>query len=66
MFYLHPWEIDPEQPRVKASLLSRFRHYNNLRGLRGAVALACSADFRFTTMREVLEPGYLGRRRKSH
>lgn len=31
IFYLHPWEIDPEQPRVEgASLLSRFRHYNNL------------------------------------
>ncbi|OGR06323.1 MAG: polysaccharide deacetylase [Deltaproteobacteria bacterium RIFOXYD12_FULL_50_9] len=31
MFYLHPWEIDPGQPRMqKASRLSRFRHYNNL------------------------------------
>jgi polysaccharide deacetylase family protein (PEP-CTERM system associated) len=31
MFYLHPWEIDPEQPRIAAPLLSRFRHYQNLR-----------------------------------
>ena len=30
VFYLHPWEIDPEQPRVSASWLSRFRHYTNL------------------------------------
>jgi polysaccharide deacetylase family protein (PEP-CTERM system associated) len=30
IFYLHPWEIDPEQPRVSASRLSRFRHYTNL------------------------------------
>lgn len=31
VFYLHPWEIDPEQPRFKnASLRSRFRHYNHL------------------------------------
>jgi polysaccharide deacetylase family protein (PEP-CTERM system associated) len=30
IFYLHPWEIDPEQPRVSASWLSRFRHYTNL------------------------------------
>jgi polysaccharide deacetylase family protein (PEP-CTERM system associated) len=31
VFYLHPWEIDPEQPRMhQARLLSRFRHYNNL------------------------------------
>ena len=30
VFYLHPWEIDPGQPRVTASLPSRFRHYRNL------------------------------------
>jgi len=31
VFYLHPWEIDPEQPRMAgASWKSRFRHYNNL------------------------------------
>ena len=31
IFYLHPWEIDPDQPRVDdLSLKSRFRHYNNL------------------------------------
>ncbi|HWQ37240.1 MAG TPA: XrtA system polysaccharide deacetylase [Burkholderiales bacterium] len=30
IFYLHPWEIDPGQPRVPASWLSRFRHYTNL------------------------------------
>jgi len=30
IFYLHPWEIDPDQPRVKAGWLSRFRHYQNL------------------------------------
>ncbi len=30
MFYLHPWEIDPDQPRLAASSVSRWRHYNNL------------------------------------
>jgi len=31
IFYLHPWEIDSEQPRFRrARLLSKFRHYNNL------------------------------------
>jgi polysaccharide deacetylase family protein (PEP-CTERM system associated) len=31
IFYLHPWEIDPDQPRQRAvPLLSRFRHYINL------------------------------------
>ena len=31
LFYFHPWEVDPGQPRVKgAPLKSRFRHYLNL------------------------------------
>jgi polysaccharide deacetylase family protein (PEP-CTERM system associated) len=31
MFYFHPWELDPEQPRVTAaSKKSRYRHYVNL------------------------------------
>ncbi len=30
IFYLHPWEVDPDQPRLKAGLMSRFRHYRNL------------------------------------
>jgi polysaccharide deacetylase family protein (PEP-CTERM system associated) len=29
-FYLHPWELDPAQPRVPVGTLSRFRHYTNL------------------------------------
>lgn len=31
MFYFHPWEVDPGQPRVEAApLRSRLRHYTNL------------------------------------
>jgi polysaccharide deacetylase family protein (PEP-CTERM system associated) len=30
IFYLHPWEIDTGQPRLKVKAFSRFRHYNNL------------------------------------
>lgn len=30
IFYLHPWEIDPEQPRLPAGPLARYRHYSNL------------------------------------
>lgn len=29
-FYLHPWEIDPQQPRLKLPLSYRIRHYVNL------------------------------------
>jgi polysaccharide deacetylase family protein (PEP-CTERM system associated) len=30
IFYLHPWEVDPQQPRIDAPWISRFRHYTNL------------------------------------
>lgn len=30
IFYLHPWEIDPDQPRLPAGRLGRLRHYRNL------------------------------------
>jgi hypothetical protein len=31
IFYIHPWEVDPGQPRVeKASTGSRFKHYRNI------------------------------------
>lgn len=36
VFYFHPWEIDPGQPRVKGlPLKSRLRHYSNLGGMEG-------------------------------
>lgn len=53
IFYLHPWEIDPDQPRFKASRLSRFRHYTNLDICEARLARLME-DFRFTTVREVL------------
>lgn len=30
MFYVHPWEVDPGQPRLPAGWLTRFRHYRGL------------------------------------
>ena len=30
VFYTHPWEVDPGQPRVSVGWRSRFRHYTNL------------------------------------
>ena len=36
VFYFHPWEVDPEQPRVAgAPLRSRLRHYTNLSRMHG-------------------------------
>ena len=50
--YLHPWEFDPEQPRVaKAPPLSRFRHYVNL-GKTESRLRALLQEFQFGTMRE--------------
>jgi polysaccharide deacetylase family protein (PEP-CTERM system associated) len=38
IFYFHPWEIDPDQPRISnASWKSRLRHYTNLSGMTAAV-----------------------------
>lgn len=30
VFYIHPWEIDPDQPRLPVSMLTRIRHYRGL------------------------------------
>jgi hypothetical protein len=59
-FYLHPWEVDPEQPRVKVGALSRFRHYTNLDRCAARLARLLD-DFAFAPMREVLTAqGLLG------
>jgi polysaccharide deacetylase family protein (PEP-CTERM system associated) len=54
VFYLHPWEIDPEQPRVSAGRLSRFRHYRNLHKTEGRLRQLLT-DFRFDTVASVVE-----------
>jgi polysaccharide deacetylase family protein (PEP-CTERM system associated) len=53
VLYFHPWEIDPDQPRVEAGLKSRFRHYHNLRKTYGKIADLLSA-FSFAPMGKVL------------
>lgn len=40
IFYFHPWEIDPEQPRVdNAPLKSKLRHYTKLHAMRSKLML---------------------------
>jgi len=53
-FYLHPWEVDPGQPRLKVKWFSRFRHYNNLHKCEARLRRLLG-DFQFSTMRDVLE-----------
>lgn len=53
MFYFHPWEIDPDQPRVAGlSLRCRFRHYVNLRQTEPRLRRLL-ADFRWGRADEV-------------
>lgn len=54
IFYLHPWEIDPDQPDIEAGWFSRFRHYNNLEHCESRLRRLL-ADFRFGTAWEVLK-----------
>ena len=37
MVYVHPWEIDPEQPRIRTRLKSRLRHYTNLGSMQARI-----------------------------
>ena len=53
IFYMHPWEIDPEQPRVEGiSLKSRFRHYLNLSRTEKRLSNMLS-DFEWFSMAEL-------------
>jgi len=54
IFYLHPWEIDPEQPRVSGlSIRSKFRHYVNLNKTESRFRKLLE-DFQFSTIRQIL------------
>ncbi len=54
VFYLHPWEVDPDQPKVDVSWFSKFRHYNNLDKCEGRLSKLLS-EFNFTTMKDKLD-----------
>ncbi|MDX5388116.1 MAG: DUF3473 domain-containing protein, partial [Marinobacter sp.] len=54
VFYLHPWEVDPGQPRLDVKWFSRFRHYNNLDVCEQRLEKLLR-HFRFTTMSRVLK-----------
>src|SRR5262245_21746257 len=54
--YLHPWEFDPLQPRIRAPLTKAFRHYVNLRKTAERFRqLLC--DFSFDTLNASLAHG---------
>ncbi len=60
--YAHPWELDPEQPRIQARLKSRLRHYTNLSKMAGRLRLLLShgefgryCDFDMADLKETFE-----------
>lgn len=54
IFYLHPWEVDPDQPRIQVGSLSRIRHYYNLGQTEKRLRRLLS-EFRFGTVTDVLD-----------
>lgn len=54
IFYLHPWEIDTGQPRLKVKAFSRFRHYNNLDKCMNRLERLLN-DFEFGSVSDVMD-----------
>ncbi len=53
VFYLHPWELDNEQPRINMGAVKNFRHYNNIEKTESKLNKLLS-DFEFTTIKQAL------------
>ncbi len=51
--YFHPWEIDPQQPRIQGTLRSRFRHYTNLAAME-AKLVSLLSDYSFQPFCDLL------------
>lgn len=54
VIYLHPWELDPQQPRIDSGWINRFRHYVNIPKTEGKLKRLLS-DFKFT---RIVIPGH--------
>lgn len=55
IFYMHPWEIDPGQPRIRrANLKTRFRHYLNL-GVMESRLRRLASDFKWDRIDNVFQ-----------
>jgi polysaccharide deacetylase family protein (PEP-CTERM system associated) len=50
--YLHPWELDADQPRLAKNMISRLRTYSGLRGMCAKMERLIN-EFRFSTLTEV-------------
>lgn len=57
MFYIHPWELDPSQPRVAVPALTRIRHYRGLEKTLPRLERLL-AEFRFTSVADRFGAGF--------
>jgi polysaccharide deacetylase family protein (PEP-CTERM system associated) len=57
VFYLHPWELDPDHPRIRFQTKPMITHYVNLRSTVPKLQRMLR-DFRFTTLEEVLTDSF--------
>jgi polysaccharide deacetylase family protein (PEP-CTERM system associated) len=53
VFYVHPWEMDPEQPRIAVGLPTRIRHYRGLDTTAGRLTRLLD-DFKFDSIAAIL------------
>lgn len=56
MFYIHPWELDPGQPRIPVPYLQRVRHYRGLSRIENKLERLLR-EFRFTSVKERFQLG---------
>jgi hypothetical protein len=61
VFYLHPWEVDPNQPRFDVSLSRRVRHYSGLKSTMRRLTRLLE-EFRFDSIANVLKPDAVSNR----
>ncbi|MCD6459380.1 DUF3473 domain-containing protein, partial [bacterium] len=52
VFYFHPWEIDPDQPKMKCGLFTRLRHYGNIGRMENKLKKICG-KFKFSPLKEL-------------
>jgi len=52
--YVHPWELDPDQPRLRGGLLSKFRHYINLEKTESRLE-SLFGEFQFRSIGDVFQ-----------
>jgi polysaccharide deacetylase family protein (PEP-CTERM system associated) len=52
--YVHPWELDPDQPRLQGTLLSKFRHYINLEKTESRLE-SLLGTFKFQSIRDIFQ-----------